>query len=124
MRLNTNKLKERAYWNSNSYGWSIKIEKWALRTFVVSLGMLIPVIVPLPICVYLASKIKNPIRITTGCLDWLIVMRNMLTKWYVQLRVLIKKIGLRALYQATNIKRNIGNGQTELFVLIQNIIIN
>lgn len=61
-----NKYIQGVYWYNRSYGKAIRIKiakpiKWTLKGVIISLGVLIPVIIPLPLCVLIAAKIKDQI---------------------------------------------------------------
>lgn len=45
----------------DSYGSSLKVNKWTIRTIFILLGVFIPLLVPIPLMVYLGSKIKKDI---------------------------------------------------------------
>ena len=49
------------YWNSKAYGQAYKIDKYSLKAFIITLGFVIPVFLPVPLMIYLSSKIKNNI---------------------------------------------------------------
>ena len=53
---NITQWKEIVYFNDISYGTAIKINKWTLRGFILALGIIIPVIFPIPLAAYIAKK--------------------------------------------------------------------
>jgi len=55
------KYNEYCKWNQNSYGSAIRVKKNLIRTILVTLGIIVPVIVPVPLMVYIASKIKSDV---------------------------------------------------------------
>lgn len=57
MRLNT--YKESCFWNNRTYGSAFKVSKWTLKGIIVSLGVVIPVLVPIPLVLYIANKWIN-----------------------------------------------------------------
>ncbi len=52
-------FKENCYWNQKSYGSAVIINKYTIKAILIALGIIIPVIIPIPLMVWVASKIKT-----------------------------------------------------------------
>ena len=50
---------ERIYWNSRTYGTAKRIRKRYLKAGLISLGIIIPLLVPVPLVMWLSKFIKN-----------------------------------------------------------------
>lgn len=55
-------IQEQAYWNNNTYGKSVMIPKNVIRSCIIALGIIVPVIIPVPLCVWVSSKVKSNYR--------------------------------------------------------------
>jgi hypothetical protein len=59
-----NNISNIVYYNTHTYGNSIMIHKNIIRSCIISLGIIIPVIIPIPLCVWISTKINNHVRVS------------------------------------------------------------
>jgi len=52
------------YWNTHSYGYSVMVHRNIVKSMIVLLGVLVPIIIPLPLCLYVSSRVKSHIRVS------------------------------------------------------------
>jgi len=56
-----NNYQERCYWNNKTYGNAYKVNKRLIQSIIISLGIFIPLILPVPLMALIATKIKQDI---------------------------------------------------------------
>ena len=60
-------IEARAFWNEKKYGESINLHKNTKKSMLISLGFIVPVIIPLPVVIGLSCFIKGHSRIPINC---------------------------------------------------------
>ena len=56
-----NKFNEICYWNHLSYGSSIKISRFTIKSLLIGLGFVVPVIIPVPLMMFISRFVKKDI---------------------------------------------------------------